>query len=234
MEAPALNEVGSFTADQSAPNPPLILSPTEASSIGPRPTIGGRAIGTTGGTVTVRLNDTTICIANIANDSSWSCTLTADLPIFSNQQMRATVTNEAGNTSSEAVRTFSVVPGLVATPAFIAPLNVATPKPTIGGIADAGANITLTVTLQNDFVVMYNTPVSNEGRWQVDLATATPAIGTLPTGGLTNGNHVLLALATNSLGVESLFSIANLVVNLPPPVFDNMTYLPLVVGLAER
>ncbi|MFV9503566.1 MAG: Ig-like domain-containing protein [Oscillochloridaceae bacterium umkhey_bin13] len=223
-----------FIVDVTDPAAPVILSPTEGATTGLRPTIGGTAVGEAGSTVTVTSNGATLCTAVVANDGAWSCSLAADLPLGANTIV-ATVTDRAGNLSPEATRSFTVAVDTVTAPGFTSPLNVATGLPTIGGTADAGATVTLTLTLFDNSTVVYTTTASGEGTWSVNLATATPTSGALPAGGLTNGSYLLAAQAANSNGLTSTVTNAVLVVTipLPPPVLNNKLYLPITIWFSS-
>jgi len=77
-------------------------------------------------------------------------------------------------------------------------------KPTIGGTAEPGAKITLTLDVGNDGKadVTYETTVASNGSWAIDTATATPSTGTLPTiaEGVTTS---IRAVATDTAGNTS-------------------------------
>ena len=80
--------------------------------------------------------------------------------------------------------------------------------PVVSGTTDAGASVTVTFNLASP--VSYQTTADANGNWSIDLGTATPRSGSLPTDGLPADTTITyLVAATNSAGAgpASSFSL---------------------------
>ncbi len=76
-------------------------------------------------------------------------------------------------------------------------------KPVIVGTAEASTAVTLTVTPNGSAPITYTTTTDASGNWSIDTATAAPASGAMPAGGLPDGAVGLEVVATNAVGNNS-------------------------------
>ena len=78
--------------------------------------------------------------------------------------------------------------------------------PVIAGTGQPGQKVSVQLDLNGDQVadLKYETTVAADGTWSVDLATATPQLGTLPPGGLPDSTTVLVANSTAELARYNL------------------------------
>ncbi len=92
-------------------------------------------------------------------------------------------------------------------------------KPVITGTGEPGSTVQLQMDLNRDGLadVRYDARVGADGRWSIDLASATPASGSLPAGGISDSTRVLVS-ANGPAGARSLplFTLA----------FDDVAPLP--------
>ena len=78
-------------------------------------------------------------------------------------------------------------------------------KPVLTGSGEPGDSIAvqIDVNLDGRTDVTYRTVVGADGRWSIDMATASPSLGALPPSGLSDRNTVLVS-ASGSRGSSSL------------------------------
>ena len=92
-------------------------------------------------------------------------------------------------------------------------------KPVITGTGEPGSTVQLQMDLNRDGLadVRYDARVGADGRWSIDLASAAPASGSLPAGGISDSTRVLVS-ANGPAGARSLplFTLA----------FDDVAPLP--------
>ncbi len=108
-----------------------------------------------------------------------------------------------GAATAHAVRFDTSPPGA---PSFANPALVGSTRPTVGGFAEPGTTVTLTIDRNLDGIAdaQYTTTAAAGGVWSVNLATATPVFGGLPAGGLAGGSSArLIAVATDAAGNAS-------------------------------
>jgi outer membrane protein OmpA-like peptidoglycan-associated protein len=176
-----------FTIDTSAPNAPVITTPTEGSVTNdPTPDITGTAEA--GSTVTVTENGVTLCTAVTNASGAWSCTPSASLAPGPHAIV-ATATDTAGNTSpATPVRNFTVDTTAPAAPVITSPAEGSTTnnsRPPITGTAEAGS----TVTVTENGVTLCTAVADANGNWS--CTPSTP---------LADGPHAIIATATDPAG----------------------------------
>ena len=156
--------------------------------------------------------------------------------------LRAAATDAAGNTGATATRSLTVDVTSPAAPAFTSASLTNSASPTFAGTAEPNSAVALAVDLDGDGVadVVYSAAASGAGAWSVDSATATPASGSWPAGGLVSGGYSLSATATDAAGNRGLSSTQGLVVDLAPPAApvvgtapDANAATPVLFGTAE-
>ncbi|MBW8756573.1 MAG: cadherin-like domain-containing protein, partial [Burkholderiales bacterium] len=79
----------------------------------------------------------------------------------------------------------------------------ANPHPVLAGTGAPSSTITITVTPTGGSAVTYTARTDANGQWSLDTATATPASGALPAGGLPDGNVALSVATTDAAGTSS-------------------------------
>jgi hypothetical protein len=171
--------------------------------------------------------------SSLAPDSVASGTLTYTVqlsdplgPLASTVTVTGTTTlgEQVGATASATVQiTDTTAP---AAPVVTSPTETNDPYPTISGTAEAGVTITLTIDLGGGASVTYTTTADGDGTWSIDLATATPADGELPEGGLRDGSYPVTVTATNETGSTS--TQYTLTVQTGTPAAGTTLYLPLI------
>ncbi|MFC5313771.1 Ig-like domain-containing protein [Azospirillum rugosum] len=165
------------------------LSASEDSSV----TVTGTTTNAAGKTVTVTVTDGTTTktgTATVGNDGTWSATFTGANVLSglndATLQVSASVTANGSTATANASVLHDRTPPVVS----IAPLLTAG-TPVITGSSDLPAGSVITVTIDPDNVsgtasaVSYQATVLADHSWSVDLSSATPTSGSLPTGGLT-------------------------------------------------
>ncbi len=179
----------SFVVDTTPPAPPVVNAPPAGGTTNDdTPTF----IGTSepGSTVDVSENGNPICSATTDSGGVWTCT-----PATPMGQGPHTVdviaTDPAGNPSSPTEHSFIVDPSAVSTPSIINPAqnsSTASTTPTISGTADP--DVTVAVTEGGNPVCEATADAT--GSWH--CTPATP---------LSEGEHTINAVATNSIGTSS-------------------------------
>jgi hypothetical protein len=179
----------SFTVDVTAPNAPVITSPTDGALVNvKRPTYSGTAEA--GSKMEVFLNGSSVGTTTADGTGNWTLTQPTDLADGAHT-VKATASDAAGNTSPDsAAVSFTVeVPGpdapVILTPADGAVVNVK--QPTYGGTAEAGVTVEVFV----DVLSIGTVTADVYGQWTL----------TQPTD-LTEGAHTVKATATDAEGNE--------------------------------
>ena len=176
-----------FTVDTGIPVAPAITTPANNAIINDTtPTIAGT--GEPDATITLILNGSTIATdVPVNGGGNWTYTVPAPLTdaVYT---VRATQTDEAGNTSPEATSTFTLETGVPAAPLISAPANgstITTNTPTITGTGEAGATVTVSI----DGIDVGTALVSGSGSWSVPT-----------TDELSEGGHTATATQTDPAG----------------------------------
>ncbi|WP_249039679.1 Ig-like domain-containing protein, partial [Archangium gephyra] len=190
------SEPRNFTVDMDAPEMPKVTAPAEGAFVNnPRPAIRGTA--ELGSTVTVWL-DGAMAGTTTRTDpqGNWSFTPSTALT-EGRHQAQATAMDEAGNVSPQSEPSdFTVDTEAPAPPRVTAPEDgsfISNPKPTLGGLAEAGS--TVTVWLDGKEIPGTDIVVDEEGNWSFVLTTA-----------LGPGHHEVKARATDAIGNISQLS----------------------------
>jgi uncharacterized repeat protein (TIGR01451 family) len=176
----------SFTVDTIAPAAPVIVAPAEGAVVSDNtPTISGTA--EPGSTVTVMEGATFLCTAVTDVCGNWSCVPTTPLS-DGLHTISATATDEAGNVSDPATRSFTVDTIAPAAPVIIVPAEgavISDTTPTISGNAESGS----TVTVMEGATVLCTAVTNSSGIWSC-----------VPSTPLSEGVHTISATATDEAG----------------------------------
>ena len=73
-------------------------------------------------------------------------------------------------------------------------------KPILTGTGEPSSTVTITVTPTSGGAITYTATTNASGAWSLDLSTATPTSGTLPTTGLVDGTVGLKVVTTDAAG----------------------------------
>ncbi|WP_162801407.1 SwmB domain-containing protein, partial [Azospirillum brasilense] len=221
------------TIDSVAPNAPSV---TTALSNSATPTIAGTA--ETGSTVTVTVGGATY--TTTATGGTWSIDLATATPTAGSLSLNtngsnpvsATATDTAGNVSTPGTQTLVIDTTAPNAPAVTSAALTNSATPTIGGTAEAGSTVTVTVG-----GATYTTTATG-GTWSIDLATATPASGSLSLNA--NGANPVSATATDAAGNTSTAGTQSLTVDTTAPNAPAVTSAaltnsatPTIAGTAE-
>ncbi|WP_053066700.1 Ig-like domain repeat protein [Archangium gephyra] len=176
-----------FTVDTVAPAAPVLTAPAALVATA-RPVISGTAEAN--GSVTVKVDGTTLGTVTADASGNWSLTPTSSLSQGAHTAT-ATTTDRAGNISGPSTaRTFTVDTLAPAAPVLTAPAAlVATPTPVFSGTAEAGS----TVAVRVDGTLVGTVTAEASGNWSF-----TPAS---PLG---QGAHTATATASDAAGNTSL------------------------------
>ncbi len=180
---------------------PVVTSPAEGATVNtPRPTISGTAEA--GRAIRVRLGADVICETTVAQDGSYTCVLTDDLPTGV-VSLSVTAADTMGNESRSTTRSFTVAQPVIPAPVVTSPAEgatVNTPRPTISGTGTPGT--TIQVRLGTD--VICETTVAEDGSYTCVL------IADLPVGPVR-----LSVTAADTTGNESAATIRTFTVARP-------------------
>ncbi|KAA0676077.1 beta strand repeat-containing protein, partial [Azospirillum brasilense] len=224
----------SLTVDTTAPNAPAVTSAALSNST--TPMIGGTAEA--GSTVTVTIGGATY--TTTATGGNWSVNLATATPTSGVPSLNAnganpvsaTATDAAGNTSSAGTQSLTIDTTLPDAPVVTSAALTNSTTPVIGGTAEAGSTVTVTVGGAT------YTMSATGGTWSIDLATATPTAGSLSLNA--NGANPVSATATDASGNVSAPGTQSLVIDTTAPdapavtsaVLTNST-TPTLTGTAE-
>ncbi|MGY0715198.1 Ig-like domain-containing protein, partial [Azospirillum argentinense] len=221
-----------LTIDTTAPNAPTV---TTALSNSTTPTLTGAA--ETGSTVTVTVGGATY--TTTATNGSWSINLAAATPTAGSLSLNAngtntvsaTATDAAGNTSTAGTQTLTIDTTAPNAPAVTSAALSNSATPIIGGTAETGSTVTVTVG-----GATYTTTATN-GTWSLNLATATPTSGSLSLNA--NGTNAVSATATDAAGNVSTAGTQTLTIDTTAPNAPTVTTAlsnsttPTLTGTAE-
>ncbi|WP_186464817.1 Ig-like domain-containing protein, partial [Azospirillum brasilense] len=222
----------SLTIDTTAPNAPTV---TTALTNNTAPTIAGTA--ETGSTVTVSVGGATY--TTTATNGSWSINLATATPATGTLSLNAnganpvsaTATDAAGNTSTAGTQTLTIDTTAPNSPTVTSAVLSNSTTPTITGTAEAGSTVTISVG-----GATYTTTAAN-GTWSVNLATDTPAAGSLSLN--PNGTNTVSATATDAAGNVSAPGTQTLTIDTTAPNAPTVTTAlsnsttPTLTGTAE-
>ncbi|TWH21175.1 Ig-like domain-containing protein [Prauserella rugosa] len=180
------SEEVSFTVDTEAPDPPVITSPEDGSTIGNNtPVVEGR--GEPGATVEVIVDGESVGEATVDDQGNWSFPL--EEPLSDGEHViEAIQTDPAGNASEPAQSTVTVDTGAPDPPAITSPeggstINDNTPE--ITGTGEPGA----TVTIRDGDTELGTATVDENGNWS--FTPDTP---------LEDGPHTITATQEDAAG----------------------------------
>ena len=135
-----------------------------------------------------------------------------------------------GGTTQQALTIVVVDNVRPVTPGITSPALTGDNTPVLAGTAEAGSTVTVSVG-----GATYTVPAANNGRWSLDLGTATPTGGTLAID--PNGANPVQVTATDSAGNTSAPVTQSLVVDTTQPVVPTVV-LPIagdgVINVAEQ
>ncbi|WP_454020596.1 Ig-like domain-containing protein [Azospirillum sp. Marseille-Q6669] len=222
-----------LTVDTTAPTAPSVTSATLTNST--TPTLTGTAEA--GSIVTVTVGGAKYTA--MATGGNWSIDLATATPVTGSLNLNAngtnavsaTATDAAGNTSSAGTQSLTIDTTLPSAPAVTSAALSNSTTPTLTGLAEAGSTVTVTVG-----GATYTTTATG-GRWSIDLATATPTIGSLSLNA--NGANPISATATDASGNVSAPGTQSLTIDTTAPDAPNVTTVlsnsttPTLTGLAE-
>jgi len=185
----ALNNIGPVSASYTVfvdTTPPSAPSVNPLITLNPRPTLTGAAVLLAGETLTVTISgeDGFVSFAYpvVPDDNGgWSLDLSTAVPVFSalaegTYAVTATATDAAGNFTTDPTTSELVVD---TSPVTVDVLQTNNPQPLITGTAVVPTGGRLEVTVNGQTYVV---PVTSEGVWQLNLATAVPAFTPLADG----------------------------------------------------
>ncbi|NUB16476.1 hypothetical protein GAY28_30660, partial [Azospirillum brasilense] len=223
----------SLTIDTTAPNAPTV---TTALSNSTTPVIGGTAEA--GSTVTVTIGGATYTTTATGGNGSVNLATatptTGSLNLNANgaNPVSATATDAAGNVSAPGTQSLTVDTTAPNAPAVTSAALSNSTTPVIGGTAEAGSTVTVTIG-----GATYTT-IATGGNWSVNLATATPASGTLSLNA--NGPNPVSATATDAAGNPSTPGTQSLTIDPTLPDAPAVTSAaltrnttPVITGTAE-
>ena len=90
-------------------------------------------------------------------------------------------------------------------------------QPIIEGIGQPNSTVTVTVTPAGEPTITYAAPTDSSGHWAIDTSTQAPTSGSLPPGGLPDGDVALGVSTTNGTGVTTTATGSLVVDSSPPP-----------------
>ncbi|CAO3454929.1 hypothetical protein [Azospirillum argentinense] len=222
-----------LTIDTTAPNAPAVTS--AALTKNATPILTGTAEADS--TVTVTVGSATY--TTTATNGSWSLNLATATPASGTLSLNAngtntvsaTATDAAGNVSSAGTQTLTIDTTAPNAPAVTSAALTKNATPIIGGTAETGSTVTVTVG-----GATYTTTATN-GTWSLNLATATPASGSLSLNA--NGTNAVSATATDAAGNTSTAGTQTLTVDTTAPNAPTVTTAlsnsttPTLTGTAE-
>ena len=232
-----LSAVGTqeLTIDTTAPAAPVITSPSLTDSI--TPVVSGTA--EPGSTVTLTIGGATYS-ASAAPDGTWTINLStaapnsgiATLNLNGANIVSATATDAVGNMSTPGTQTLTIDTTAPTAPA-IEPLDpTRNTTPVIGGQAEVGSVVKVTVG-----GATYTTTAPN-GLWSINLGTDVPTAGSLSLND--NGDNTVSATATDQAGNISAVGTQTLIIDTTAPAAPVITspsltdsITPVVTGTAE-
>ena len=207
--------------DTSAPAAPVITAPADGSDINDNtPTVVGTAEPGATVTVTGPLGETCNAVADINGD--WSCTIAPALADGSNQ-LDATATDAAGNTSGTTSVTVDVDTAAPTAPTINTPTNGAP----VSGTGEPGATVTVTTPSGSTCT----TTVLGDGTWSCTLSPS-PVDGEDITADQTDPAGNTSPPTTVPGGVDTSAPAAPVVTS-PTDGSDINDNTPTVVGTAE-
>ncbi len=234
--------------DTVPPEPPTLRAPALVTALA-QPVLSGTADTelSTGGSLEITIDpngdgdlidQVRFGPVTVASDGAWTLDLTTAIPQggttpFAGFADGATVgvylaAIDAASNAAAGAGSFTVDLMPPAAPVFGNPTSpTADRTPVVGGTAEAGAVITLTVA-----GATYRTVADGTGAWAVDLATATPSSGTFPVSGLPEGPVALTAQATDQAGNTSLVADASVTIDTTAPIAPAITAIATDSGIA--
>nr|WP_256834456.1 DUF4347 domain-containing protein [Pseudomonas oleovorans] len=203
--------------DTTAPTTPAVTSPALTNALAP--VLSGTAEA--GSTVTVTIGGATY--TTVASGGAWSLDLTTATPAAGSLALNTnganpvsvTATDAAGNVSSAGSQTLVIDTTAPTTPAVTSPTLTNAPAPMLSGTAEAGSTVTVTIGGAT------YTSVASGGAWSLDLATATPAAGSLALN--TNGANPVSVTATDAAGNVSSAGSQTLIIDTQAPTIGSVT-----------
>ena len=170
-----------ITIDTTAPNAPVINTPTNGDPVS--------GSGEVGAVVTVTTPSGASCTANVQADGSWLCTLVPG-PV-DGEDITAIQTDAAGNVSDPTTVSGGIDTTVPAEPVITAPVDGAVTNdntPTVSGTAEAGATVVVTALGGETCMAV----ADGSGNWSCDIAPE-----------LDDGIQALTAQATDPAGNDS-------------------------------
>ena len=223
-----------YAIDTNAPTAPVVTSPALTNA--PTPMLSGTAEADS--TVIVTIGGATY--TTVASGGAWSLDLTTATPAAGSlvlntngaNPVSVTATDAAGNVSSAGSQTLVIDTTAPTTPAVTSPALTNALAPVLSGTAEAGSTVTVTIGGAT------YTIVASGGAWSLDLATATPAAGSLALD--TNGANPVLVTSTDAAGNVSSATTQTLVIDTTAPSVPTLTSpaltnapAPMLSGTAE-
>ncbi|WP_237133444.1 Ig-like domain-containing protein, partial [Pseudohongiella sp. O18] len=177
------------TGSATGQNVPTVNSQT---TVDKTPTVTGTWTNISGDTLSVVINNVTYTSGSglTISGNTWTATVSGALDAGT-YQVVATVTRDSTNVSDATAGELVVVDGQQVSITSSATANL--PKPTISGTSTVNnGSIIVRVDPGNDGTgyVTYSVSTDASGNWSLNLATATPLSGSLPSTGLESTNGI--------------------------------------------
>ncbi len=221
-----------LSIDTTVPTTPTVDSFTSTSLT---PTLTGTAVVGSDESLTININGATYVNVPVGSGNAWSldlATATPDIGLLGaladgrSYNVTATVTDSAGNSSSDISLDEIIIDIAAPTTPTVDTLTTSSLTPTISGTAFLDSAEVLSVIVNG---ATYSPVIPNgAGFWTINLGTATPAEGALGT--LTDGTYNITATIVDSADrVVSDVTLNELTIDTTPPI-PNLTSITDNVG----
>ncbi len=211
-----------LTVDQTTPSVPTLTQPALGTAVSGSPVFGG--VAEPGSTVRLSIdqdgnptttNDVVTYVTQADSSGVWSVDTATATPVSGTwgrglsetapPSVRVTATDAAGNTSGVETAAPTVDVTAPAKPQMALLMPSTDRTPVLSGVADPQSTVTLVIDPDNnpatDNSVVFITTADGDGKWSIDIGTATAVGGSLPVGGLAVGMPTSITItATDAAG----------------------------------